>query len=119
MSPAAYRARKAARLCVRCRAGLQPGDGVRCVECQAEARAWDSSAAGAAATKRKRDKRRSKGQCHADRALHPRQHHAPLNKAEAHRLAHKLRDPKFYTARTKRAVNSLTVERGPKVVPHE
>ena len=30
----------------------------------------------------------------------------PLNKAEAHRLAHKLRDPKFYTARTKRAVNS-------------
>jgi len=29
-----------------------------------------------------------------------------LNKAEAHRLAHKLRDPKFYTARTKRAVNS-------------
>lgn len=24
------------------------------------------------------------------------------------------RDPKFYTARTKRAVNSLTVERGPK-----
>ena len=26
----------------------------------------------------------------------------PLNKAEAHRLAHKLRDPKFYTARTKR-----------------
>lgn len=26
--------------------------------------------------------------------------------AEAHRLAHKLRDPKFYTARTKRAVNS-------------
>lgn len=26
----------------------------------------------------------------------------------------KLRDPKFYTARTKRAVNSLTVERGPK-----
>ena len=43
----------------------------------------------------------------------------PLNKAEAHRLAHQLRDPKFYTARTKRAVNSLTVERGPKVVPHE
>ena len=35
-------------------------------------------------------------------------------KAEAHRLAHKLRDPKFYTARTKRAVNSMTVERGPK-----
>ena len=34
-------------------------------------------------------------------------------------IAHKLRDPKFYTARTKRAVNSLTVERGPKVVPHE
>jgi len=33
---------------------------------------------------------------------------------EAHRLAHKLRDPKFYTARTRRAVNSLTVERGPK-----
>lgn len=31
---------------------------------------------------------------------------SPLNKAEAHRLAHKLRDPKFYTARTKRAVNS-------------
>lgn len=30
----------------------------------------------------------------------------PLNKAEAHRLAHKLRYPKFYTARTKRAVNS-------------
>ena len=30
----------------------------------------------------------------------------PLNKAEAHRLAHKLRDLKFYTARTKRAVNS-------------
>jgi hypothetical protein len=28
----------------------------------------------------------------------------PLNKAEAHRVAHKLRDPKFYTARTKRAV---------------
>ena len=28
-------------------------------------------------------------------------------------IAHKLRDPKFYTARTKRAVNSLTVERGP------
>lgn len=26
---------------------------------------------------------------------------SPLNKAEAHRLAHKLRDPKFYTARTK------------------
>ena len=25
---------------------------------------------------------------------------------KAHRLAHKLRDPKFYTARTKRAVNS-------------
>ena len=37
-----------------------------------------------------------------------------MNKAEAHRLAHKLRDPKFYTARTKRAVNSLTIERGPK-----
>ena len=33
--------------------------------------------------------------------------------------AKKLRDPKFYTARTKRAVNSLTVERGPKAVPHE
>jgi hypothetical protein len=32
---------------------------------------------------------------------------SPLNKAEAHRLAHKLRDPKIYTARTKRAVNSL------------
>ena len=31
---------------------------------------------------------------------------SPLSKAEAHRLAHKLRDPKFYTARTKRAVNS-------------
>jgi hypothetical protein len=31
---------------------------------------------------------------------------SPLNKAEAHMLAHKLRDPKFYTARTKRAVNS-------------
>ena len=31
---------------------------------------------------------------------------SPLNKAEAHRVAHKLRDPKFYTARTKRAVNS-------------
>ena len=31
---------------------------------------------------------------------------SPMNKAEAHRLAHKLRDPKFYTARTKRAVNS-------------
>ena len=30
----------------------------------------------------------------------------PLNKAEAHRVAHKLRDPKFYSARTKRAVNS-------------
>ena len=30
-----------------------------------------------------------------------------------------LRDPKFYTARTKRAVNSLTIERGPKAVPHE
>jgi len=44
---------------------------------------------------------------------------SPLNKTEAHRLAHKLRDPKFYTARTKRAVNSLTVERGPKAVPHE
>lgn len=44
---------------------------------------------------------------------------SPLSKAEAHRLAHKLRDPKFYTARTKRAVNSLTVERGPKVVSHE
>lgn len=43
----------------------------------------------------------------------------PLNKAEAHRLAHKLRDPKFYTARTKRAVNSLTIERGSKVVSHE
>ncbi len=43
----------------------------------------------------------------------------PLNKAEAHRLAHKLRDPKFYTARTKRAVNSLTVERGPNAVPRE
>ena len=43
----------------------------------------------------------------------------PLNKAEAHRLAHELRDPKFYTARTKRAVNSLVVERGPKVVSHE
>ena len=42
-----------------------------------------------------------------------------VHKAEAHRLAHKLRDPKFYTARTKRAVNSLTVERGPKVVSHE
>lgn len=40
---------------------------------------------------------------------------SPLNKAEAHRLAHKLRDPKFYSVRTKRAVNSLTVERGPKV----
>ncbi len=38
----------------------------------------------------------------------------PLNKAEAHRVAHKLRDPKFYSARTKCAVNSLTVERGPK-----
>ena len=42
-----------------------------------------------------------------------------VNKAEAHRLAHKLRDPKFYTSRTKRAVNSLTVERGPKVVQHD
>ena len=31
---------------------------------------------------------------------------SPLNKAEAHRVAHKLRDPKFYSARTKRAVNS-------------
>jgi len=31
---------------------------------------------------------------------------SPLNKAEAHRLAHKLRDPKFYSVRTKRAVNS-------------
>lgn len=31
---------------------------------------------------------------------------SPLSKAEAHRLAHKLRDPKFYTARAKRAVNS-------------
>ena len=31
---------------------------------------------------------------------------SPLSKAEAHRLAHKLRDPKFYTSRTKRAVNS-------------
>ena len=30
----------------------------------------------------------------------------PLNKAEAHRVAHKLRDPKFYSARTKRAVNN-------------
>ncbi len=39
---------------------------------------------------------------------------SPLNKAEAHRLAHKLRDPKFFSARAKRAVNSLTVERGPK-----
>jgi hypothetical protein len=29
-----------------------------------------------------------------------------LNKAEAHRVAHKLRDPKFYSTRTKRAVNS-------------
>ena len=44
---------------------------------------------------------------------------SPLNKAEAHRLAHKLRDPKFYTSRTDRAVNSLTVERGPKVVQHD
>ena len=26
----------------------------------------------------------------------------PLNKAEAHRVAHKLRDPKFYSVRTKR-----------------
>jgi hypothetical protein len=34
-------------------------------------------------------------------------------------VAHKLRDPKFYTARTKRAVNSLTIERGSKVVSHE
>ena len=33
--------------------------------------------------------------------------------------AERARDPKFYTARTKRAVNSLTVERGPKAVPHE
>lgn len=32
---------------------------------------------------------------------------SPLNKAEAHRLAHKLRDPKFYSARTKRAVRAL------------
>ena len=31
---------------------------------------------------------------------------SPLNKAEAHRVAHKLRDPKFYTARTMHAVNS-------------
>lgn len=31
--------------------------------------------------------------------------HSPENR-EAHRLAHKLRDPKFYTARAKRAVNS-------------
>lgn len=29
-------------------------------------------------------------------------------------LLRELPDPKFYTARTKRAVNSLTVERGPK-----
>lgn len=43
----------------------------------------------------------------------------PATYPEAHRLAHKLRDPKFYTARTKRAVNSLTIERGPKVVSHE
>ncbi len=41
-------------------------------------------------------------------ALKPAAEHwmSPLSKAEAHRLAHKLRDPKFYTARTKRAVNS-------------
>ena len=39
--------------------------------------------------------------------------------AENAEQPHKLRDPKFYTARTKRAVNSLTVERGPKAVPHE
>ena len=29
------------------------------------------------------------------------------------------REPKFYSVRAKRAVNSLTIERGPKVVPHE
>ena len=32
----------------------------------------------------------------------------PLSKSEAHRVAHKLRDPKFYSARTKRAVNSAS-----------
>lgn len=47
-------------------------------------------------------------QATGERALreHKRLGERPLNKAEAHRLAHKLRDPKFYTARTKRAVNS-------------
>ena len=33
-----------------------------------------------------------------------------MNKAEAHRVAHKLRDPKFYSARTKRAVNSSATD---------
>jgi hypothetical protein len=41
----------------------------------------------------------------------------PLNKAEAHRVAHKLRDPKFYSARTKRAVNSR--DAGHEWAPHE
>jgi hypothetical protein len=41
----------------------------------------------------------------------------PLNKAEAHRVAHKLRDPKFYSARTKRAVNSG--DAGHEGAPHE
>jgi hypothetical protein len=33
-----------------------------------------------------------------------------FNKAEAHRVAHKLRDPKFYSVRTKRAVNSSATD---------
>lgn len=32
-----YHERKAARLCVDCRAGLQPADRIRCVECAARA----------------------------------------------------------------------------------
>jgi ATP-dependent Lon protease len=42
---------------------------------------------------------------------------SPLNKAEAHRLAHKLRDPKFYTARTKRGRGRTSGDKSIPLVP--
>ena len=41
-------------------------------------------------------------------------HHPTRGKIRAGNACTKEGIPKFYTARTKRAVNSLTVERGPK-----
>lgn len=46
-------------------------------------------------------------------------HHPTRGKIRAGNACTKEGIPKFYTARTKRAVNSLTVERGSKVVSHE